>query len=106
MRGLLRSPSAYEKEPGKYLLNQIGHAYLVGFAPAYVFGWQAIPVLTMIYAFWEFIQFCWFDAKPSDCLEDLGHVITGAFVAMFPAAAIPHLVLVAAGVQWRRENAG
>lgn len=105
MWGLLRSPSAYEKEPGKYLLNQIGHAYLVGFAPVFVFGWQAIPFLAMIYAFWEFIQFCWFDALASDCLEDLGHVLIGAFVALYALVAIPHLVLVAAGVQWRRENA-
>jgi hypothetical protein len=90
----------------KYLLNQIGHAYLVGCAPVYLFGWQAIPFIAAGYAFWEFLQFCWFDAKLSDCLEDLGHVLTGAFVALFPAAAVPHLVLVAAGVQLRRENVG
>jgi hypothetical protein len=105
MRGLLKSPSAYEKEPEKYLLNQIGHAYLVGFAPVFAFGWEAIPAIAMVYVFWEFLQFCWFDAKLSDCLEDTGHVLTGAFVALFPVAAIPHLVLVAAGWQWRRENA-
>lgn len=106
MIGLLRSPSAYEKEPGKYLLNQIGHAYVVGFLPVFALGWQTIPFIAMVYIFWEFIQLCWFNARLSDCLEDLGHVLMGAFVAIYAAVAIPHLILVAAGWQWRRENAG
>lgn len=104
MLGLLRSPTAYEREPWKYLTNQIGHAYIVGFIPAFCFGWPVIPLIALAYAFWEYVQLRRYGATLSDGLEDLGHVLTGAFAAFYPWAVIPHLVLIAAGVQWRREN--
>ena len=105
MIGLLKSPTAYQKEPWKYLANQIGHAYIVGFVPAFFLGAGVIPVIALVYVFWELLQYRRFDATLSDCLEDLGHVLIGAFAALFPLIIIPHLVLIAAGVQWRRENA-
>lgn len=105
MLGLLRSPTAYQREPGKYAANQIGHAYIVGFIPAYFLGALFIPVIALVYAFWEYIQLRKYGATLSDGIEDLGHVLMGAFAALFPWVIIPHLVLIAAGVQWRRENA-
>lgn len=103
---LFRSPSAYIDDPIGYLRNQLGHAYIVGFLPVLLFGWPAIPFVVMGYVFWEYLQVCWFGATLSDALEDTGHVALGSVSAVFFPAIVPHIVLIAAGYQWRKENAG
>lgn len=101
-----RTPTAYYEQPWKYVLNQIGHAYIVGFLPVLFFGWLAVPILAAGYAAWEYAQMRLFHAVLSDGLEDLGHVLMGAVAALFPWVIVPHLILIASGYFLRREMAG
>ncbi len=101
-----RTPTAYYDSPVKYALNQIGHAYIVGFIPVFLFGWWSLPILAAGYATWEYAQMRLFHAVLSDGLEDLGHVLMGAVAALFPWVILPHLILIASRFQYRRETAG
>lgn len=100
---LLRSPSAFERDPWGWLRNQAGHAWLVGLLPV---GMGAPWWLVLaVYAVWEAVQWLRYGAALSDCLEDMSHVLAGILIGLGAATVVPlHLVMLAAGTVWRLET--
>lgn len=100
---LLRSPSAFERDPWGWLRNQTGHAWIVGALPvALGVPWWAVLA---VYALWEAVQWARYGAALSDSLEDISHVCAGILIGAGVWPVIPlHLTLLAAGCVWRLET--
>ena len=97
---LLRSPSAFEREPVAWLRNQAGHAWAVGVFPVAIGApWWAVLA---VYAIWEGVQWARYGADLSDCLEDVTHVAAGVLIGLgFSAVALLHALMLLAGF-WKR----
>lgn len=113
---LLRSPSAFYDEPGKYARNQIAHTLLVGWLPGRaalaatavhpILG-AAVAVLFMGgYLIWEWVQFRRYAATLDDFFEDLGHVYGGFFTGFLQVEIMLfiHAILIQSGYIWRKRN--
>jgi hypothetical protein len=93
---LLKTPSSFPNDPGGWIRNQIGHAYLIG-ALGYLIG---LPVLFIVaaYAIWEWVQWRRYQAEAWDCFDDLGHVCFGVAIALIGLElAALHAIFLASG---------
>ncbi|RAP39386.1 hypothetical protein BYZ73_20810 [Rhodovulum viride] len=103
---LFKSPSAFIDDPWGFARNQTGHALIVGFLPVFLLGaWAALPAICL-YAIWEAAQWRLYGAAPSDGLEDLAYVTGGVLAALWWPVLIVLAVMLASGVQYRREMRG
>ncbi|PTW43911.1 hypothetical protein [Rhodovulum kholense] len=103
---LFRSPSAFLTDPWGYARNQAGHALIVGLLPVLLLGpWAALPVLAG-YVLWEVAQWRLYGAAPSDGLEDLAYVTGGVLAALWWPVLIVLALMLASGVQYRRDLRG
>lgn len=99
---LLRTPSAFEDAPRKYLRNQMAHGYLIGGLAALLLG----PLVVIVaYALWEVVQIRLFRGRVWDGLEDLAFVscIALAVLTWNPLFAVIHTLFLAAGYARRRD---
>lgn len=127
LKTLLMTPSAFWNDPAQYRTNQVLHSLLVGAGgtqvamiaglladavlgdavpPAgFVVTAGLIIVLHVGYLTWEFVQFNWYGAALSDCVEDYGHVATASFISLFGAwpVYLGQLVLIQSGYYLRKE---
>jgi hypothetical protein len=98
----LRSPSAFNDDPRGYAINQLGHAFVIGFLPLAAFGAWGLLVLPL-YAVWEIVQYRRYQAELSDCFEDAAFVTLGAAIVSPPLAIAALILFLWAGAQKRRE---
>lgn len=103
IRDLLRSPSSFEGDWKGYLRNQLGHSYIVGALPVFVFGFEAMLVTLPLYALWEAVQVARYGSQLWDSLEDLAFVLIGALVPVFVPVIAVQVALVLSGAL-RRAN--
>lgn len=103
---MLRSPSSFPKDPWGYLLNQLGHGYIVGGLPVLVFGPEALAWILLAYATWEVLQFFVYDGTLSDGVEDFTNVavIGCASVMGLPILFAIHAMYLLVGWTIRMEN--
>lgn len=106
---LWTSPSAFKGDARGYLLNQLGHGYLIGGLPAAFWGPPALlPLLALYLAIVELPQVLWWGGTLADGFEDTAHVATVAVAVAYgvwPALAA-HLLFVAAGTVARMNTGG
>ena len=96
-----RSPSAFQKRPILYAINQAGHAAGVGFVGALVAPWWIVIAL---YAAWEIAQWRWHGAEAWDGFEDVAFVAEGMVATVFwPVVGIT-IFRLAAGTLRRAGN--
>ncbi len=96
----LRSPSSFEGQPWRFLLNQSGHMLAVGLLGALLLPWWLV---LGAYAAWEAVQYLRFQADIWDAAEDLAFVTCGVLAASgFPAALAPAALFLAAGTLRRQ----
>lgn len=104
---LLRTPSAFPRDPWGFARNQIGHGYLVGGLGAMLLPvwWIVLP----LYAAWEFAQIENFRARPWDSVEDFANVAVISFAVARPDAwlffAAVHALFLLSGWLRRRQHA-
>ena len=100
---LLRSPSAFERDPWGWLRNQAGHAWIVGALPVFLgVPWWAVLA---VYVAWEAVQWARYGAALSDNLEDISHVCAGILIGSgFTGVLLLHMLMLGAGGAWRLEN--
>lgn len=104
---LWTTPSAFADDWRGYLLNQLGHGYLIGGLPVLiwpeVFPWHLAAYAIAV----EWVQHRYRGAAAWDCLDDLAHV---ALVASAAALAtwwllVPNAIRLAAGARMRAAGA-
>lgn len=99
------TPSAFENSPSRYLLNQLGHAYVLGGLPVY-FGLIGIEYALVLYFLWEILQILFAKAQAYDSFEDVGHFTLVALAAHFliPEFIFVQLLFLLSGYFRRVEN--
>ncbi|WP_299734639.1 hypothetical protein [uncultured Roseobacter sp.] len=97
---LFRNPDAYRIDPGGYARNQIGHFLVIGALPV----WLGFPlwVVVVIYALFEWAQWRFAEAEPSDGLEDFAFVLMGALSVDDLMITAPAVSFLAAGYLFRK----
>ncbi len=99
---LLRSPSAFNNDPRGYAVNQLGHAFVIGFLPVAAFGAWGLIALPL-YAVWEIVQIRVYGGLKSDSLGDAAFVTLGASIVAPPLGIAALILFLWAGAQKRRE---
>lgn len=97
---LWTSPSAFKGDARGYVLNQLGHGYLIGGIPAWLWGPAALlPLLVAYLVIVELPQFLWWGGSAEDGFEDTAHVATVAVAVAYGVwpALIAHLLFVISG---------
>lgn len=106
---LWMTPSAFKGDARGYLINQLGHGYLIGGIPAALWGPPALlPLLAAYLAIVELPQLLLWGGSAADGCEDSAHVATVAVAiayGVWPALAA-HLLFVAAGTVARMNTGG
>lgn len=102
------TPSAFRADWRKFAINQLGHGLAVGVLPAALLGREAVAIVLIAYAAWEYTQWQWRRAEASDCWEDWAFVACGAFFGLSGSLGYPVIMLafVVAGILWRVEEHG
>lgn len=105
---LWRTPSSFEADPRGYALNQIGHGYVLGALPAFLWGPPAVLPLVLAYALVvEAPQIALWGGSAADAAEDTAHVATVAVAVawgVWPALAA-HALFVLSGTLARFKGA-
>lgn len=106
---LWTTPSAYRTRPWSYALNQVGHGYVIGGLPAFLWGPDVLLPLVILYALIvELPQVLFWRGQIADGIEDTAHVATVAVALAFGLwpALIAHALFVAAGMAARTTIGG
>ena len=100
---LLRTPSSFEGQPGRFAFNQAGHAG-VGMLLAWALGaWWPVAIG---YAVWEVVQWRRFGGDDWDGLQDWAFVVIGAFAAANMWLLVPMAGYLGAGYLRRTDATG
>lgn len=128
IKQLFDKPDAFLTDPRKYVANQMGHFWAVGWGvvsagdqiaakqddivarlpdwlawvPAVLTALMSAPGVLIIYAIWEFKQWKLRGADPSDCWEDLGFVCMGVLFIHSPAVLLLAAIFLMHGYSERR----
>lgn len=106
---LWTEPSAFKGDARGYVLNQIGHGYIIGGIPAALWG---PPVLLPLFAAYllvvELPQAVLWQGSVADGFEDAAHVATVAVAIAYGVwpALLAHLLFVTAGALTRSRKEG
>jgi hypothetical protein len=98
---LLKTPSGFEDDWKGYVRNQLGHSYLLGALPVFIFGVEALFITLPLYLTWEAIQLHRFEAQEWDSLEDTAFFLLGGLVPLFPALVVVQMLFILSGVMRR-----
>jgi hypothetical protein len=97
---LWRTPSSFAGDPRGYVLNQLGHGYVIGALPALAWGPPAVAPLVVLYVLLvESPQLVLWGGTAADAAEDTAHVATVAVAVawgVWPALAA-HALFVLSG---------
>lgn len=100
----ITTPSRFDGDPRGYLLNQLGHTWLVGAPIGWICGQWLLVGIALYIALIELPQLLLWGGTPDDSAEDTGHVLCGALaVAIDGRIALIHLLWLAAGALSRRQ---
>lgn len=106
---LWTEPSAFKGDARGYVLNQLGHGYIIGGIPALLWGSAAVlPVVVAYLVIVEVPQAVLWDGAIGDGIEDAAHVATVAVAVAYgvwPALAA-HALFIAAGMVARMKIGG
>lgn len=106
---LWTSPSAFKGDPRGYVLNQLGHGYIIGGIPALLWGPAVLlPLIIAYVVIVELPQAMLWGGSVGDGLEDTGHVATVAVAVAYGVwpALLAHLLFVIAGAMARLGTGG
>ena len=106
---LWTAPSAFKGDARGYVLNQLGHGYIIGGIPAALWGPVAIlPLIVLYLVIVELPQAVLWGGSVGDGVEDTAHVATvGVAVAygVWPALGA-HMLFIIAGAIARSRKGG
>lgn len=99
----ITTPSRFDGDPRGYLLNQLGHAWIVGAPIGWICGEQFLTGVLYYAVAIELPQLLFWRGRPSDGVEDTLHVALGAFAVSFGLWSIVAIQLasVLAGTLYR-----
>lgn len=104
---LWTSPSAFKADARGYVLNQLGHGYVIGGIPAAIWGPAAVlPLIAAYVVIVELPQRLFWGGSTADGFEDAAHVATVAIAVawgVWPALAA-HLLFVISGALMRSKG--
>lgn len=102
---LLRSPSSFPADPWGYARNQMGHGYIVGGLPVYIWP-NSIVLVWLVYLIWEQIQLIKYNGELSDGLEDFTQVLAISLAVYLhqPALMVVQLMFMLVGILFRYEE--